>query len=167
MSRYNELWDDEDWFDVQQVCLNGHLITDYGKSQPNTLRAHCSDCGAPTLTACPTCTRPLRGHRHISGVFSLSSSSVDRICPDCGAPFPWTALQRQAVSEWLEILESLSAKTKEEIEVLLPDLFTRTARSELAAFRLKKALANVATDEAAPLLRAIRSAADAANQPLI
>jgi hypothetical protein len=36
------------WYDVMQVCLNGHLITSTLKSSPELGKRHCPDCGDAT-----------------------------------------------------------------------------------------------------------------------
>lgn len=81
---------EESWTDVMQVCENGHLITRYGHSQPNSLRKRCAQCGAATITDCPQCNAPIPGHEHMPGMLYVDSDPPPSYCDNCGAAFPWT-----------------------------------------------------------------------------
>lgn len=59
---------DESWYDVMQVCLNGHRITDSLKSHPNDAKAYCLDCGAATVSGCSRCHVPIQGYQHGPGI---------------------------------------------------------------------------------------------------
>ncbi len=153
MDRYSELYGEEaEWTDTQQVCLNGHVITDYAVSQPATTRKHCPDCGAETITACTNCGSTLRGYRHIPGVIGLSASFVGKLCPDCGKPYPWTEAERAVVLEWIGSLPSLQEASKEEMIRLLPAIFSDTPRTSFACHRLLNILRELPEEESAPFL---------------
>lgn len=157
-SRWGE--DDErDWTDTRQVCLNGHVITDYAVSQPQSRRSHCGECGAPTITACQICGNAMRGYRHISGVFHVSSHALERACPDCGNAHPWTAAKQEVVAEWLAAIDSWTDSERAEVKGLLPEIYMNTPRSELALFKLKKHLAGIDPDTLRPFVKALREAA--------
>ena len=47
--------------DIQQVCENGHQITDCYNIKPETRKKFCPDCGASTLTTCPSCNGQIQG----------------------------------------------------------------------------------------------------------
>ncbi|QZD86677.1 DUF2321 domain-containing protein [Qipengyuania psychrotolerans] len=159
MDRYRDLYEDSEWTDIQQVCLNGHLITEYAVSQPSTKRKHCPDCGEVTLMACPKCNTDLRGHRHIPGVVVLATVSVGKICPDCGSPYPWAEAARAAAREWVGSLSALTEASKEELGRLLVDIFSDTPRTRLACHRLKKFLSEMPADEAQPFVETLLDAA--------
>ena len=52
------------WYDIAQICINGHVINSMSKSHPEHNKKFCDKCGAPTITNCPKCNTPIRGHYH-------------------------------------------------------------------------------------------------------
>ncbi|MBD3745454.1 MAG: DUF2321 domain-containing protein [Sphingopyxis terrae] len=136
------------------------MITDYAQSQPEAKRAHCASCGAATIEACQTCGSKLRGYEHIPGVFYVGGGGEpDRNCPDCGQPHPWTKAKQDAVSEWVSVIGNLTDGMKEELRKALPDIYTNTAKSELAVFRIKALAREIEDDAREPFLRALKAAA--------
>jgi hypothetical protein len=81
--------ENQTWYDLMQVCENGHLITRYGRSQPENLVDRCTKCGERTLTACPNCNAEILGHKHIPGVFVGENSPPPDFCRQCGTKYPW------------------------------------------------------------------------------
>src|SRR5262245_11220774 len=82
-------------YDVMQVCLNGHMITEFAQSQPESKRDHCQKCGAPTITHCTdtACSTKIKGHLSVPGVIGGYRSDDDpppAFCEKCGKPYPWT-----------------------------------------------------------------------------
>jgi hypothetical protein len=127
----------DDWYDVMQVCLNGHQITEYAESQPQGCKNFCSDCGEKTITACPGCNANIRGYRHIAGVFHVSTPPVPKFCANCGKAFPW---QTRAVEHLNEILkdDKLGDSDLEELNKALPDVMRDTVKTESAALKVKR-----------------------------
>lgn len=81
----------ESWTDILQVCTNGHKITEYAVSQPNSRKKRCPDCGAETMTHCTTCNTEIPGHHHVPGVFGFyPDEPPPKFCENCGEPYPWT-----------------------------------------------------------------------------
>lgn len=78
------------WLDTMQVCMNGHQITNFAQSQPESRKKGCPDCGAETLMACPKCEMPIPGHHHNPGVLSIGIDPVPAFCENCREPYPWT-----------------------------------------------------------------------------
>ena len=39
---------DRDYYDVAQICPNGHVITPYADSHPGRRKAFCPECGEAT-----------------------------------------------------------------------------------------------------------------------
>jgi hypothetical protein len=76
------------WTDVLQACVNGHIITWYGESRPDSLKKRCPDCGSTTITKCPNCHHRLPGHKHM-GIGYMDPDSPPDHCDECGEPFPW------------------------------------------------------------------------------
>ena len=96
------------FLDTQQVCLNGHQITDSINDSPERLRDFCPDCGAKTITSCPSCDKPIPGHQHYDGVMSFSSVDVPLNCTSCGNPFPWTEKQ-ETIGPQIKDIASISS----------------------------------------------------------
>jgi hypothetical protein len=125
-----------DWYDVMQVCLNGHQITEYAESQPESRENFCSNCGEKTITACPKCNTNIRGYRHIEGVFHSADSPAPKYCINCGQAFPW---QTRAVEHLNDVLKdsALGAGDLEELNRALPDVLRDTVKTQSAAQKVK------------------------------
>lgn len=77
-------------YDVMQVCLNGHKITDRYASSPEFRQSSCDQCGADTIHECPECGTSIRGKYDVPGVVSLTSGPDPKdYCHECGEPYPW------------------------------------------------------------------------------
>jgi hypothetical protein len=44
--------DNRDWYDIAQICLNGHVITGETVARPESIQPFCRLCGLRTITAC-------------------------------------------------------------------------------------------------------------------
>lgn len=77
-------------YDTQQVCLNGHQITDRYHKNPERRKDFCDKCGAETIYTCPNCNVEIKGHHYAEGVSFHFPASVLEYCHNCGAPYPWT-----------------------------------------------------------------------------
>lgn len=89
-NNYNE----QPWYDVMQVCINGHKITGMAKYHPENLVNNCSKCGAETTTKCPKCNAEIPGYKHYPRVSSPDYSKPPDFCPSCGEKFPWTKMKK-------------------------------------------------------------------------
>jgi hypothetical protein len=79
------------YHDTQQVCLNGHQITDNYHRSLEFRRKFCATCGAETIHKCPNCGHEIRGDYHVDGVVAIGfPTAVPTHCENCGTPFPWT-----------------------------------------------------------------------------
>lgn len=76
-------------YDVQQVCLNGHLITGSYQKNPQHSKKFCTLCGEKTIITCQECLHPIKGDYYVDGDY-LYSTSIPTHCENCGKPFPWT-----------------------------------------------------------------------------
>lgn len=80
------------YHDVQQVCLNGHQITDSYNRSPSFRKNFCNTCGEKTIRQCPSCNTPIKGDFHVEGVFAFGcKTEVPTHCENCGNQFPWTS----------------------------------------------------------------------------
>lgn len=88
------------YYDVQQVCENGHQITDRYNTAPQFRRAFCAQCGANSIHECPSCHTPIKGDYHAEGVVAVGFiTPVPSHCENCGLAYPWvkvTPLKKDA-----------------------------------------------------------------------
>ena len=86
-------------YDSQQVCLNGHQITDAYHASPQFRRDFCGICGAKTIYRCPSCAEEIKGDYHATGVIAVGSATcIPTFCEGCGEKFPWTHKQNDGVT---------------------------------------------------------------------
>ena len=144
------------YYDVAQICLNGHLITDRADSAPQHGQKHCDKCGAETTTACGKCKTDIRGDYHHPDIMVVGSEAMSppSFCHECGAPYPWTQAALSAARELAAELENLKPEERKALAGTLEDLVADTPRSSVAALRFKK-LATKAGREAGQALRNI------------
>jgi hypothetical protein len=107
------------------VCKRGHLITD-DATRHSEVGERCTKCGAPVLTACPTCGHRIRGDYYVEGVAAIGFAPADppNFCDKCGSAFPWVdrqgriyELQNRLDDEDLDTASELIAR--EQLEALL------------------------------------------------
>ena len=159
--------EDRDWYDVQEVCLNGHLITSYAQSQPDSRRTHCSSCGETTIAACQNCSAPLRGYHHMPGVIHLGSASVDRFCDSCGALMPWTERGLTSVLDIAAMSDAINENEQETLRDTVRALMVPSGQTEVAALKLRKAISRLDEYERGALLRTLKvHATEAAKEAL-
>jgi len=140
-------------YDVAQICLNGHVITAMAGHVPERTRNFCEDCGAATITECPSCDQSIPG-------FYLNSAVVGSLyeppafCGDCGKPYPWTGRRLEAARELALEAGSLSSDERGQLIASFDDLTRDTPRTQVAVGRFKR-LAAKAGVETASALRAV------------
>ena len=129
---------------VAQVCLNGHVITQTYDATPQHGQRFCSRCGATTITACPSCSEPIRGGyqtgtRYLTGEPAGSwNYSPPAFCQGCGKPYPWTESGLRAARALADELDELSAPEREQLKQSLDHLVTETPGTGLAVVRFKR-----------------------------
>lgn len=133
------------YYDVSQICLNGHRITGNYNANRELAQKFCSKCGAETITACPKCNAKIRGKYVVEGIVDLTGTRtpVPAYCCNCGEPYPWTSIGIEAIKEIIDEEESLSESERDKLKLSLPDLIVETPKSNLAVSRLKRALSVV------------------------
>jgi len=107
-----------DYYDIQQVCLNGHQINSSYKRYPEYNKDYCDKCGEKTIYLCPNCNNPIRGYHSIDGVISFAGTPIPKNCEKCGKPFPWTErkMKNSAINKGgksstaQEIIENICSK---------------------------------------------------------
>ncbi len=77
--------------DTQQVCLNGHQITDRYYNSSEFRKNFCTVCGEKTIHKCPNCNVDIKGDMIYENIIDLTGTStpVPDICDNCGTDFPW------------------------------------------------------------------------------
>lgn len=150
----------DSWYDVAQVCLNGHMVNDATKAVPKNNNKFCGQCGAPTITQCPKCNSDLRGYYHdesdltLLGMSTSVPGQLTSFCIECGAPFPWTESKLQAARDLVQELDELKPEDKDILTKSLDELVSDTPRTQLAATRFKR-IASKAGIEGAGALKSI------------
>lgn len=81
------------YYNSQQVCLNGHQITDSYENSPQFRKDFCPECGAKTIYQCENCKTNIPGHYNDNDssfiIVSTRTAKVPSHCTKCGKPFPW------------------------------------------------------------------------------
>jgi hypothetical protein len=135
------------YYHVAQICMNGHVISYMIDYSPQRSEAFCSNCGEPTIRACPHCNTPIRGKYNVPGVVSFGGDyTAPSFCFNCAKPFPWTERATQAAIELFT--EEIGASNTQEIDQFkdtLDNLVKETPRTPLAAGRFRKAMGKVGT----------------------
>lgn len=136
-------------WDVAQICLNGHVITESYNSAPEFRKNYCSRCGAKTVIACEQCETQIQGRLIGSSVVFLGSiPTAPRFCHGCGHPYPWTEAALSAAHAIVEEDESLSEDERARLAESLDDLVTDNPRTEVSANRFKKLIAKAGPETA-------------------
>lgn len=81
----------QDSYGSAAVCRRGHVrSSDVRISTPGKGES-CEECGAPILTACPSCGARILGELFVAGVLSFSSWTPADFCDQCAVPLPWAS----------------------------------------------------------------------------
>lgn len=127
-------------YNKQQVCLNGHIVTNFGTTNPEDLKKFCSECGESTIMACPKCQSVLRGAEIDPDVVVIGfGTPPPAYCPECGTAFPWTQRKFDAAMELAELVETDAAEL-DKLRQSIADLSIETPRTPVAVARMKKLL---------------------------
>lgn len=131
----------DSWYDVAQICLNGHLINSRVKYSPVHSKEFCDRCGVKTISNCPKCKIEIQGDYRVEGVASLPSKKVPKFCHTCGHPFPWMEAKIQAAHDLAQELENVSEDDKKILTQSIDDIVKDTPKTTLAATSFKRILA--------------------------
>jgi hypothetical protein len=135
--------DDQPYYEVAQVCLNGHVITDTYNSSLELRKNFCPKCGAQTIHECPHCGENIQGDYIVPGVVVAGRSRrAPAYCHNCGQAFPWTEARLEAARQLTLETEELGEE-KESLAGSLPDLVSDTPRTPVAAKRWERALRKI------------------------
>ena len=128
----------DSYYDVAQICLNGHVVNSMARDYPKSNQDYCSDCGEKTITNCPSCNESIRGYYHVPGVLGGFDYSAPSYCYNCGNPFPWTVSGIEAASELADELIGLTDEEKAQLKLSLPELVKNGPKTVVAESRFKR-----------------------------
>jgi hypothetical protein len=130
----------DDWYDVAQICLNGHITNSSTKLRPQHNKKFCDSCGASTIMNCPNCDSEIQGAYHMQMVVG-TFFSLPSYCQNCGKPYPWTEKRLSAAYELAQELDVLSDEDKKILSQSIDDLIKETPKTVVASVRFKKIMA--------------------------
>jgi len=132
---------DDSYYDVAQICLNGHIINQSSATLPVSNRKHCSICGAETITQCEACRKPIKGYHWVPGVIGFGSlDKAPAFCDQCGKPYAWTEARLDAARDLADQLD-LDIPERVLLEKSIEDIVKDTPRAPAAAIRFKGVVA--------------------------
>jgi hypothetical protein len=125
-------------YDVAQICLNGHVVNERFKSEPQHNQDYCARCGKRTITACLKCEKTIPGA--YTGMRGFVTAPAH--CTGCGTELPWTEQRIQAAFELFadEVAEAAERKAFEEN---LRQVSQDGPAAQVAASRLVRTLKKV------------------------
>ena len=146
---------DDGYYDLGQVCENGHAINGRARDYPAHNENRCSKCGARTLTSCPSCKTEIRGEYDVPSVAIIGGSYVaPAFCHECGHPYPWTAAGLRAAERLADEIDGLAESEKTLLKASLSDLIRDTPDRPVAETRFRRIMQK-AGGEAARGMRAV------------
>lgn len=133
----------DSWYDIAQICLNGHIINRRVIDSPQHNQKYCAKCGTTTITNCQNCKTDIRGYYHREGVYGFQRYSLPGFCHNCGKSYPWTEAKIKAAQELTLGLDNLTQEEKENLNKSLNDIIRDTPETTVAATRVKKLFARI------------------------
>ncbi|MEY8351236.1 DUF2321 domain-containing protein [Bacillus cereus] len=135
------------WYDITQVCLNGHIINDTYKKFPEHNQNFCEDCGEKTITTCQGCDADIRGARHLDGFGTdLFVDAPPNYCTNCGKPYPWTELALEAAKELAQEVEGLTEEERKLLSQSIDEIVKNGPKTVVATTRFKKFASKFGTE---------------------
>ena len=118
----DEMYGDRErpWYDIAEICTNGHVTNEATKLRPQHNQTHCEKCGAATITKCPTCNTDIRGEYHSDVIMLGLAFPTPPFCITCGEPFPWTKAKLDAARELAMEQDGLAPEEQEQLAKSLP-----------------------------------------------
>ncbi|MGH7889208.1 MAG: DUF2321 domain-containing protein [Thermodesulfobacteriota bacterium] len=123
------------WYDVAQVCLNGHVMNLFVGLNPYDNKDFCDKCGIDTITNCLHCIADIRGGFCDRDIALWSSFILPAFCPNCGKPYRWTETKIQTARELAQELENISDEEKRILTQSIDEIVKDTPKTTIAATR--------------------------------
>lgn len=156
------------YYDVGQVCVNGHAVTGNVRRSPQFSEKFCSKCGAETVTQCGHCRAAIRGEYEVDGAAVIGFAYLPpSYCHECGVPYPWRAKEIEAAEELIDLADHLTDSERAALKADLSSLTVQSPRTEVAIVRMRQFLTR-AKNEAGPAMRTLLTsiATDAVKKSL-
>jgi len=131
------------YYDIAQVCHNGHVISAMAGSSHEFREKYCSKCGEASIMACTNCNEHIPGHYHVPGVIGFHKYDPPAFCHNCGKPFPWTERKEQAAID-LFVDEIQDKEERRVFEESIKQLSKDTPQAKVAANRITKLVGKLA-----------------------
>ena len=98
------------YYDMAQICRDGHIINMNANRYPEHNQKSCNRCGATTITDCQYCGTKIRGEYYVDGVINLGPRefTAPLYCHECGKPYPWTDATLKAAQELVDMATDLT-----------------------------------------------------------
>ncbi len=135
-------------FDIAQICLNGHVITEMAGGHPEYRKQFCTECGEQTIMACQNCNTNIKGYHHVPGVIGIFDYHKPKYCEKCGKAFPWTDRQLNAAKELIELTDNLNNDEKLELQSSITDLVKGGPQTVVAQAKYKKYIGKAGSEVA-------------------
>ena len=126
------------YYDVQQVCENGHQINECCKEMPEICQNFCDKCGAKTITKCLHCDTEIRGYYIDPGIIGGGGSEVPLHCHNCGKSYPWTENRIMSAIQIFAEFGNLDEQEMKEVEKDIKNIAKDIPQAELSAMRIKR-----------------------------
>jgi hypothetical protein len=127
---------DDCWYDVAQICLQGHISNSYVKDRPQHNRKRCRVCGSETIIACPACSMPIQGSYHVPGFGSEELKQLPAFCHECGEAYTWTVSRLDSACDLADQL-GLDVPNRALLDKSIEELIRDTPRAPAEAVRFK------------------------------
>ena len=140
--------DAELWYDLSQICQNGHVVNSMAFSKAVRNAKFCKQCGEPTTSVCSNCGTAIKGFDHMRVAVVSRRYTPPYFCPDCGKPYPWTESRLKAARELADDAEGLKESERIMLQKSLDDIVRDTPRTPVAAGRFKRLVAKAGKETA-------------------
>jgi len=124
------------YYDIAQICLNGHIVNSSLQRFPESNRAFCPKCGEKTITNCPDCKAEIKGSYFGNIVITLDESPA--YCHNCGKSYPWTESKIATAIQILTEFGNLNDEEKKTIAQDINNIARDIPQAELSANRIKQ-----------------------------
>lgn len=128
------------YYNVAQICMNGHIINENYKENPQHNQNFCDKCGEKTITKCENCGADIRGRYKVPGIIDLRAQQEEapKYCYNCGKMYPWTKSKLQALNEIIDLADELEEAEKSELKEASELISTDTPRTQVSVLKIKK-----------------------------
>lgn len=141
------------FYEVAQICMNGHVITSLLKMNPTRSQKYCSQCGALTITTCPKCNKEIGGSYYDPEWLKDYEGSYKKpsFCHNYGTAYPWMDSKLKAARDLSDEFDNLTQDERDLLKKSLDDIVRDTPQTTVSALRFKKLAAKAGSIAASTL----------------